>query len=108
VPVFLGGRKAKELYFGGQKTKEAWLNGKKVYSVTLTGVDCSAIRLYYRRAASPSVNAFFLESPPVSSLQAPTVTATIKVHNGDRFFMQANGDKPEATIHYSATYLKPI
>lgn len=32
MPVFLGGRKAKELYFGGQKTKEAWLNGKKVFS----------------------------------------------------------------------------
>lgn len=79
-----------------------------VYSVTATGVDCNAIRLYYRRAASPSVNAFFLESPPVSSLQAPTVTATISVHNGDRFFVQANGEKPETTIHYSATYLKPI
>ena len=79
-----------------------------VYSVTATGVDCSAIRLYYRRSARPSVNAFFLESAPVTSLQAPTVTATISVHNGDRFFVQANGEKPETTIHYSATYLKPI
>lgn len=32
MPVFLGGRKAKELYFGGRKIKEAWLNGKKVFS----------------------------------------------------------------------------
>ena len=33
MPVFLGGRKAKGLYFGGRKIKEAWLNGKKVFSV---------------------------------------------------------------------------
>lgn len=32
MPVFLGGRKAKELYFGGRKIKEAWINGNKVYS----------------------------------------------------------------------------
>lgn len=79
-----------------------------VYSVTVTGVDCNGVRLYYRRASNLSVNAFFLESAPVTSLQAPTVTATISVHNGDKFFAQVNGEKPETTIHYSATYLKPI
>lgn len=78
------------------------------YLVTVTGVDCDGVRLYYRRAASPSVNAFFLESAPVASLQAPTVTATIMVNNGDRFFAQVNGEKPETTVHYSATYLKQI
>lgn len=78
------------------------------YLVTVTGVDCDGVRLYYRRAASPSVNAFFLESAPVTSLQAPTVTATLSVHNGDRFFVQVNGEKTETVIRYSATYLKPI
>lgn len=78
------------------------------YLVTVTGVDCDGVRLYYRRAASPSVNAFFLESGPVTSLQAPTVTATLSVHNGDRFFVQVNGKKTETVIRYSATYLKPI
>ncbi|OFK66596.1 hypothetical protein HMPREF2806_09605 [Corynebacterium sp. HMSC076G08] len=79
-----------------------------VWSVTVTGVDCDGVRLYYRRAASPSVNAFFLESAPVTSLQAPTVTATLRINTGDRFFMQVNGEKPETTLRYSATYLTPI
>lgn len=79
-----------------------------VYTVTLTGVDCDGIRLYYRRGTNTSVNAFYLESAPVASLQAPTVTATIMVNNGDRFFAQVNGEKPETVIHYSATYLKPL
>lgn len=79
-----------------------------VYSVTVTGVDCDGVRLYYRSAAAPSVNAFFLESAPVSSLQAPTVTATLRINTGDRFFAQVNGEKPETTLRYSATYLTPI
>ena len=79
-----------------------------VWSVTVTGVDCDGVRLYYRRAASPSVNAFFLESAPVTSLQAPTVTATLRINTGDKFFAQVNGEKPETAIHYSATYLKAI
>lgn len=79
-----------------------------VYSVTVTGVDCDGVRLYYRRAARPSVNAFFLESAPVTSLQAPTVTATLRINTGDRFFIQVSGEKTETTIRYSATYLKPI
>lgn len=79
-----------------------------VYLVTVTGVDCDGVRLFYRRGTAPSVNAFFLESGPVTSLQAPTVTATLSVHNGDRFFVQVNGEKTETVIRYSATYLKPI
>ena len=79
-----------------------------VWSVTLTGADCNGVRLYFRTAAAPSVNAFYLESAPVSSLQAPTVTATLRINTGDRFFMQVNGEKPETTLRYSATYLTPI
>lgn len=79
-----------------------------VWSVTLTGVDCTGVRLYFRSAAAPSVNAFFLESAPVTSLQAPTLTATLRINTGDRFFMQVNGEKPETALRYSAAYLAPI
>ena len=79
-----------------------------VWSVTLTGADCTGVRLYFRTAAAPSVNAFFLESAPVTPLQAPTLTAALRINTGDRFFMQANGEKPETALRYSAAYLAPI
>lgn len=79
-----------------------------MWSVTLTGADCTGVRLYFRSASAPSVNAFFLESAPVTSLQAPTLTATLRINTGDRFFMQVNGEKPETTLRYSAAYLAPI
>lgn len=79
-----------------------------VWSVTVTGADCTGVRLYFRTAAAPSVNAFFLESAPVTSLQAPTLTAALRINTGDRFFMQVNGEKPETALRYSATYLTPI
>lgn len=32
MPVYLNGKKSKELWFQGRKIKEAWLNGQKVFS----------------------------------------------------------------------------
>lgn len=32
MPIYMGGRKVKDLYYGGRKIKEAWYNGKKVYT----------------------------------------------------------------------------
>ena len=32
MPIYMGGRKIKDLYYGGRKIKEAWYNGKKVYT----------------------------------------------------------------------------
>lgn len=45
MPIYIKGRKAKEVWFRGRKVKEAWFRGKKVYSAarpprqaTITGV----------------------------------------------------------------------
>lgn len=32
MPVYLNGKKIKDLHYAGRKIKEAWYNGKKVYS----------------------------------------------------------------------------
>ena len=32
MPVYMNGKKVKDLYYGGRKIKEAWYQGKKVYS----------------------------------------------------------------------------
>lgn len=45
MPIYIKGRKAKEVWFRGQKVKEVWFRGQKVYSgtrpprqATITGV----------------------------------------------------------------------
>lgn len=32
MPIYMDGKKIKELHYAGRKIKEAWYNGKKVYS----------------------------------------------------------------------------
>lgn len=32
MPVYMNGKKIKEIWYGGRKIKEAWYQGKKVYS----------------------------------------------------------------------------
>lgn len=32
MPVYMNGKKVKDLHYAGKKIKEAWFNGKKVYS----------------------------------------------------------------------------
>ena len=32
MPIYIGGRKAKQLWWNGQKIKEAWYNGAKIFT----------------------------------------------------------------------------